>query len=398
MKFKKVLTTSLLCAVVCSSLVGTKISATESEEKLQIHSTSIEKLNRELLGKSNISNIEFIPTIAALNYLFNTSEFSLVTEEDTILPEDVISNVFYASKDIELKISSDENSEVIKVIPKGTPVELEVIGDKFASIKFEDKTGVVETNSLSVDKIEPEEVEQVKPSVEETTVVEEVKETESTVETPKHETVTLYTTDVLNVRSSASKSSSRLGTLNRGDKVTGNDLGDWIEFDFNGKTAYVMKAYLSSEKPIIEAPKPEEPKETVETPNIEVPASSDSSAVETVVNSALAQVGKPYVWAASNPNVGFDCSGLMFYSFKQAGINLNRVAADQYSNGTPVSRDNLQRGDLVFFSYGGYIGHVGLYIGNGQFVHASNYSTGVIISNLSGYYLNTYAGAVRVIK
>lgn len=398
MKFKKVLTTSLLCAVVCSSLVGTKISATESEEKLQIHSTSIEKLNRELLGKSNISNIEFIPTIAALNYLFNTSEFSLVTEEDTILPEDVISNVFYASKDIELKISSDENSEVIKVIPKGTPVELEVIGDKFASIKFEDKTGVVETNSLSVDKIEPEEVEQVKPSVEETTVVEEVKETESTVETPKHETVTLYTTDVLNVRSSASKSSSRLGTLNRGDKVTGNDLGDWIEFDFNGKTAYVMKAYLSSEKPIIEAPKPEEPKETVETPNIEVPASSDSSAVETVVNSALAQVGKPYVWAASNPNVGFDCSGLMFYSFKQAGINLNRVAADQYSNGTPVSRDNLQRGDLVFFSYGGYIGHVGLYIGNGQFVHASNYSIGVIISNLSGYYLNTYAGAVRVIK
>lgn len=351
-----------------------------------------------MLGKSNISNIEFIPTIAALNYLFNTSEFSLVTEEDTILPEDVISNVFYASKDIELKTSSDENSEVIKVIPKGTPVKLEVIGDKFASIKFEDKTGVVETNSLSVDKIEPEEVEQVKPSVKETTVVEQVKETGSTVETPKHETVTLYTTDVLNVRSSASKSSSRLGTLNRGDKVTGNDLGDWIEFDFNGKTAYVMKAYLSSEKPIIEAPKPEEPQETVETPKVEVPTSSDSSAVETVVNSALAQVGKPYVWAASNPNVGFDCSGLMFYSFKQVGINLNRVAADQYSNGTPVSRDNLQRGDLVFFSYGGYIGHVGLYIGNGQFVHASNYSTGVIISNLSGYYLNTYAGAVRVIK
>jgi len=409
MKLKKVLSTSLLCAVVCSSLIGTKISAEESQEHLEVQTTSIEKLNKEMFGKKNKLTSDFIPTISFLGSIFEESEFSLVTEEDAMLPEGMSLNVFYTNEDIELKTSSEEESDVVTIIPKGTAVEIEVVGDTFASIKFEDKTGVVETASLSAEKVEPEKTEEVEdikveeiqttdikePEIEEPKVVEEVQE-EPVQETPKYETVTMYATDVLNVRSDASTSSSRLGSLNVGDEVYGSDLGEWIEFSFNGSNAYVMKSYLSTEKPVVQETKQEEVVE--ETPQAEVPSSSDTSSVETVVQSALAQVGKPYVWAASNPNVGFDCSGLMVYSFKQVGVYLNRIAADQYYNGTPVSRDQLQRGDLVFFSYGGYIGHVGLYIGGGQFVHASDYSTGVIISNLSGYYLNTYAGAVRVIK
>ena len=406
MKFKKVLTSSLLCAVFCLSFEMQKTSKVQAKEKLQIHTTSIEKLNNELLH-SNTSKKEL--TVTYLNSTFDESEFSLVTEEDTKLPEGMSLNVFYTTKDIELKESTESDAKTITVIPKGSKVEMELLGNNFSNVKFEDENGVVDSGALSKDEVSKDEKE--KDKEEENSLKEKDKKENNTEvkEEPKEEAkeeqqkVTLYATDVLNVRENPSASSMRLGQLNKGDEVYGLDLGEWFEFDFNGNKAYVSKAFLSSEKPVVEEPK-EEPKEEPqqqesEQEQQETPSyPTNSSAVETVVNAALAQVGKPYVWASSNPSVGFDCSGLTSYAFRQAGININRIAADQYSNGTPVSKDNLVRGDLVFFSYGGGIGHVGLYIGNGQFVHAANYSTGVIVSNLNGYYSNVYAGAVRVIK
>lgn len=404
MKFKKVLTSSLLCAVFCLSFEMQKTSKVQAKEKLQIHTTSIEKLNNELLH-SNTSKKEV--TVTYLNSTFDESEFSLVTEEDTKLPEGMSLNVFYTTKDIELKESTESDAKTITVIPKGSKVEMELLGNNFSNVKFDDKNGVVDSGALSKDEVSKDEKE--KDKEEENSLKEKDKKENNTEvkEEPKEEAkeeqqkVTLYATDVLNVRENPSASSMRIGQLNKGDEVYGLDLGEWFEFDFNGNKAYVSKAFLSSEKPVVEEPK-EEPKEEPQQQEQEQQQTpsypTNSSAVETVVNAALAQVGKPYVWASSNPSVGFDCSGLTSYAFRQAGININRIAADQYSNGTPVSKDNLVRGDLVFFSYGGGIGHVGLYIGNGQFVHAANYSTGVIVSNLNGYYSNVYAGAVRVIK
>lgn len=408
MKFKKVLTSSLLCAVFCLSFEMQKTSKVQAKEKLQIHTTSIEKLNNELLH-SNTSKKEV--TVTYLNSTFDESEFSLVTEEDTKLPEGMSLNVFYTTKDIELKESTESDAKTITVIPKGSKVEMELLGNNFSNVKFDDKNGVVDSGALSKDEVSKDEKE--KDKEEENSLKEKDKKENNTEvkEEPKEEAkeeqqkVTLYATDVLNVRENPSASSMRLGSLNKGDEVYGLDLGEWFEFDFNGNKAYVSKAFLSSEKPVVEEPKEEakqqEPEQQEEPQQQQEQTPSyptNSSAVETVVNAALAQVGKPYVWASSNPSVGFDCSGLTSYAFRQAGININRIAADQYSNGTPVSKDNLVRGDLVFFSYGGGIGHVGLYIGNGQFVHAANYSTGVIVSNLNGYYSNVYAGAVRVIK
>ena len=405
MKFKKVLTSSLLCAVFCLSFEMQKTSKVQAKEKLQIHTTSIEKLNNELLH-SNTSKKEL--TVTYLNSTFDESEFSLVTEEDTKLPEGMSLNVFYTTKDIELKESTESDAKTITVIPKGSKVEMELLGNNFSNVKFDDKNGVVDSGALSKDEVSKDEKE--KDKEEENSLKEKDKKENNTEvkEEPKEEAkeeqqkVTLYATDVLNVRENPSASSTRLGQLNKGDEVYGLDLGEWFEFDFNGNKAYVSKAFLSSEKPVVEETK-EEPKEEPQQQESEQEQQTpsyptNSSAVETVVNAALAQVGKPYVWASSNPSVGFDCSGLTSYAFRQAGININRIAADQYSNGTPVSKDNLVRGDLVFFSYGGGIGHFGLYIGNGQFVHAANYSTGVIVSNLNGYYSNVYAGAVRVIK
>ena len=106
-------------------------------------------------------------------------------------------------------------------------------------------------------------------------------------------------------------------------------------------------------------------------------------------------LGRKYVWAEEGPYC-YDCSGLTYYNFGTMGIEIPRVADAQYRSGTPVSRDNLQKGDLVFFGNGYRANHVGIYLGNGKFEHASSAKGKVIISSLNKpYYRRHYMGARR---
>ena len=111
-----------------------------------------------------------------------------------------------------------------------------------------------------------------------------------------------------------------------------------------------------------------------------------------VVGIALQYLGIPYVWGGSSPSTGFDCSGFTSYVFAQVGVSLPHHAASQYNMGTPVSYDQLAPGDLVFFSG---LGHVGIYIGQGQFVHAPHTGDVVRISSL-GERSGSYVGARRL--
>lgn len=121
-----------------------------------------------------------------------------------------------------------------------------------------------------------------------------------------------------------------------------------------------------------------------------------SSKGQAIVNTAMKYLGVPYVWGGTSPR-GFDCSGLVQYVCRQNGISVNRVACDQRRNGTYVSRENLQPGDLVFFAKGGYIHHVGIYVGNGNMIHAPQTGDVVKISSIqTSYRINSYAGAVRL--
>ncbi len=109
---------------------------------------------------------------------------------------------------------------------------------------------------------------------------------------------------------------------------------------------------------------------------------------------ALQYLGVPYVWGGASPATGFDCSGFVMFVYAQLGVSLPHNAAAQYGYGTPVPRDQLQPGDLVFFDG---LGHVGLYIGNGQFVHAPHTGDVVKISSLSdSWYSAMYVGARRI--
>jgi cell wall-associated NlpC family hydrolase len=97
------------------------------------------------------------------------------------------------------------------------------------------------------------------------------------------------------------------------------------------------------------------------------PVVAQTAAAQVAVNTALAQQGKPYVWAAAGPS-SFDCSGLVQYAYKAAGISLPHSSGAQASMGTAVTRAQLQPGDLIAFY--SPVSHIGIYIGNGQMVHA----------------------------
>lgn len=118
----------------------------------------------------------------------------------------------------------------------------------------------------------------------------------------------------------------------------------------------------------------------------DVPVSGRAAAA---VQYALAQVGDAYVWAAAGPNA-FDCSGLTMMAWAQAGVSLPHSSRMQFGSGTPVSSDNLQPGDLVF--YYSPISHVSIYIGNGLIVDAANPGVGV---RVAGVFSMPYSGAVR---
>ncbi|MCQ4081262.1 C40 family peptidase [Streptomyces sp. RB6PN25] len=122
-------------------------------------------------------------------------------------------------------------------------------------------------------------------------------------------------------------------------------------------------------------------------------ASSASSAVSSSVSSASgsiagvisfleAQVGKPYVYGSTGPD-SYDCSGLTQAAFKTIGIDLPRTSQDQSDTGTPVSLSNLQPGDLLFWGGQGSAYHVGVYVGNGNFIAAQNPSEGIVLKPLS---------------
>ena len=116
-----------------------------------------------------------------------------------------------------------------------------------------------------------------------------------------------------------------------------------------------------------------------------------SGGAQAAVDTALAQVGDPYVWGAGGPDA-FDCSGLTQYAYSAAGVSLPHSSSSQSRMGTPVSRSELQPGDLVFFY--SPVSHVGMYIGNGQMVHASTSGSPVKVVEIE-YMMDNFSGARR---
>ena len=243
------------------------------------------------------------------------------------------------------------------------------------------------------------------------------KQPETTQQTNTKKTM-YVNSQTVNLRQKADKTSQVIKQLSLNTKVTvmSTDNG-WAYVDVNGTKGYIAESLLTTtqketsrsglttreqttaNKTITESTKTEktatESTKKVTTKETETASSAISSTSGSeVVSYAKQLLGCKYVYGGTSKS-GFDCSGFTQYVYKHFGVNLNRTAASQYSNGKSVT--NLQPGDLVMFGKSG-INHVGIYIGGNQFIHAANPSRGVTIDSLStGYYKANYVGARRIL-
>lgn len=121
---------------------------------------------------------------------------------------------------------------------------------------------------------------------------------------------------------------------------------------------------------------------------LRAPPAADAAQKLSVVKTARQLLGIPYRYGGSTPKSGFDCSGLVYYSYRQAGLRIPRTSKQQYRHAHPVSLRHLQPGDLIFFrsNYGGFVSHVGIYLGKGKFIHAPSHGKKVTISHLDNPY------------
>ena len=241
----------------------------------------------------------------------------------------------------------------------------------------------------------------------------------------------IVTTDALNLRSAPSTSGSIVTTLAEGDclDVTGFESG-WFRASFDGSTGYVSGDYvdLTDTKPApppadeetddvpSQPPAGDSSEDTGDTGSEDTGNSDDSSDAgsedgsdnpgttgQAIADYAQEFLGVPYVWGGTTPS-GFDCSGFIQYVFRHFGYELPRGTNAQLNCGTAVAKSELQPGDIIFFrdpeyAEGGPTSHAGIYIGGGEFIHASTYNGNerVQIHPLSNaYYTRVYAAARRI--
>lgn len=233
---------------------------------------------------------------------------------------------------------------------------------------------------------------------------------ETTNNHKENTTKTMYVnSQTINVRQKADKTSQVIKQLTVNTQVTVlSTENGWSYVDINGTKGYIAENLLSSTKQetsrsattersktnTTTATQTTSTSETTTSSNTSTAGTTTSKTGGTVVEYAKQFLGCKYVYGGTTTN-GFDCSGFTQYVYKHFGVNLNRTAAAQYSNGTAVT--DLQTGDLVMFGKSG-INHVGIYIGGNTFIHAANPSRGVTTDTLaSGYYKTNYVGARRIL-
>lgn len=204
-------------------------------------------------------------------------------------------------------------------------------------------------------------------------------------------------TGSLNLRSSASTSSQVIASLPSGYNLTVYEYSDgWVKVsDDNGNTGYVKSDFISLKNGVKPANKA--------SGAAAAPSAGAGAKASAIISYAKQYIGTPYVFGGTSLSTGVDCSGFTYSIFSANGVSISRSSREQYKNGTAVnSKADLQPGDLVFFNTGGNsaISHVGMYIGNGQYIHSTDGGNrGVCISNLNeGYSANTYVGARRVLN
>lgn len=219
----------------------------------------------------------------------------------------------------------------------------------------------------------------------------------------------MVTGDGVNLRSGPSTSYGSVAVASEGARcyILGLNEG-WYKVLYNGKTCYIRSDFLElTEIPYENQASPNTPQyyrhgKAIATLSSDSGSASGSNGSGAGGSEILAEaqqyLGSPYVSGGASPD-GFDCSGFVYYVLKQCGYAPYRTPSDQYRMGTAVDKSDLQPGDIVFFAgtYASGISHVGIYAGNGRFIHSPNSRSTVSYSSLtSGYWAEHYYGARRM--
>lgn len=412
--------TTLFCTALCS-LASTGIVTTDTLRLREEPSTEssiltllsiddkVEIIGEEDNGWYKVQSGDYIGYVAAqyINVLTETNGSNINTNTST-------------NKDTENGVAetpeptSESTSE-----PTDTPEETESVENnknEVAVLAEGEKIYITPIiNSLAIDTLEEEKEIKIVSSVNGWTYIKigtttgwvrtqniQKKEVDDTSKNQNKNTssqkVGYITTDSVNFRKTPSTSGEIIAKLPRNAKVTIINEGEsWSEIKYDENTGYVFNEYISKNSLDVStrSASARTGKTTSNNQEEQAYTNTESGGVtgEEIISYAKQYLGYKYVSGGSSIS-GFDCSGFTTYVYKHFGILLSRTSSGQSSNGVGVSYENMKIGDIICFANSrgsNSIGHVGIYIGSGKFIHSANSRQGVIISNVSGdgYYFVT---------
>ena len=310
----------------------------------------------------------------------DTQENQEAPEENAEKEEKVL--VKYVNNNVDVYITPLINSLVLDTTKKEQKVEITSEVSGWSYIKAEDVAGWVRTDSITEKEENVSDSEKNNTSSQKTGYI---------------------SASSVNFRKEANNNSIVITTLKLNDQVKILEKGTtWTQVQYAGNVGYIATKYIS-EKKITTSSRSSSTRTTKKTnttvANTQetkiVTQSADANEVTNTGSATGAEIvafakkylGYKYVYGGASPSKGFDCSGFTTYVYKHFGYSISRTGAAQAKNGKAVSKSEMQEGDLICFSNSSSskrIGHVGIYIGGGKFIHAANSRKGVIISNVSG--------------
>ena len=292
-------------------------------------------------------------------------------------------------------------------ITENTIVIVENELNNWMEVSYENTTGWILKN-----KVEKVETTQENNPTEEESVVEEL-DKEEEIQTTELNKIAYIGVTKANIREKNSIDSAVIGSLLEETEITLlEEMDGWYKIKSETiAEGYISKDLVTLTKPVSRGSDTNRQEDTTvsEEKNAqlnevlkqeETKETANSAKGESVVAFAKQYIGYNYVSGGKSPSTGFDCSGFTSYVYKNFGISLGASAASQANVGTAVDKSNLQPGDLLVFQNSGKssIGHVGIYMGNGQMVHAANAKKGVTtISIHTSYYAERFVTARRII-
>lgn len=345
-------------------------------------------INNETENNNAVENTQTSVEVSTTVNETNTGDETIIENNTQIL----------VVEDASLKLVPLINSTEIKSLKANIPVTVLDYANGWYFVNSEDAQGWVRKEKLDTLKQTQKESEN---KTEETVAEDTTTETEEKAET---KTTKYVNVEKANLREKASKDSSTVKSISKNTAVTVVGTEEtWSKVEVDGKTGYILSELLSSDKVKESTNNTTKDKNTTSTKNNvtnrgEEVDRSQSANSGNVVSYASSFLGTRYILGGASPS-GFDCSGFTMYVYGKYGVSLAHSARAQSSVGTAVDRANLQAGDLVLFkgATGNSIGHVGIYIGGNNFIHASNPSDGVKITSMStSYYQTRYVTSRRV--